>query len=377
MVMSAFTGIWPWSRNSYNSFSLQAAAWLEGRLDLGKDYPWLELAIYNGKYYVSFPPFPSVVMLPFTALFGTGTPDALISWVVTLAGGVFSVRLGLRCGLSSRDAVFWALFLHLGSGYMFIAQSGWVWFFAQTLNFTLLLGALTLAVEGRGSGSLILWACAVGCRPFSVLYFPVLAYLLWRKERPAHIGRWIVKRLYWAAGPCVIAGFYMALNAARFGSVTEFGHTWLPEFQRAEHGQFSITYFAHNFSLLFRLPEADPQTGRLTFAHIDTMLFPMICPLTFCLAGVWGHECLKGGRREKFLLFALPLLFLIHLGLTCCHRTMGGVQFGNRYLLDLLPPLYAGLCLWMPESEWFRQWQIPLLVFGLVLNTLGTYTTYV
>ena len=55
---------------------------------------------------------------------------------------------------------------------------------------------------------------------------------------------------------------------------------------------------------------------------------------------------------------------------------MGGVQFGNRYLVDLLPPLYLGLCLWMPKGERFRQWQIPLFIFGLVLNTLGTYTTY-
>ena len=376
LVMSAFTGIWPWSRNAYNSFSRQAAAWLEGRLDLGKDYPWLELAIYDGKYFVSFPPFPSVVMLPFTAVFGAETPDVLISWIVTLLGGAFAVRLGMKAGLSGRDAAFWALFLHLGTGYMFIAQSGWVWFFAQTMNFTLLMGALMLAQEGKGGGALTLWACAVGCRPFSILYLPVLVYLLYRAARPARAGSWVLRRLYWAVGPCLIAGFYMTLNAARFGNVLEFGHTWLPEFQRAEHGQFSLTYFAHNFALLFRLPETDAETGRLIFAHIDTMLFPMICPLTVTLFLVFGHECFRGKRQEKFLLASLPVLALLHLVLTCCHRTMGGVQFGNRYLVDLLPPLYLGLCLWMPKGERFRQWQIPLFIFGLVLNTLGTYTTY-
>ena len=35
---------------------------------------------------------------------------------------------------------------------MFIAQSGWGWFFAQTMNFTLLMGALMLAQEGKGGG---------------------------------------------------------------------------------------------------------------------------------------------------------------------------------------------------------------------------------
>ena len=47
---------------------LQAQSWLEGRLDLGKDYPYLELAVFGGKYYVSFPPFPSYIMFPFAAL---------------------------------------------------------------------------------------------------------------------------------------------------------------------------------------------------------------------------------------------------------------------------------------------------------------------
>jgi hypothetical protein len=59
-VIAAFTGQWPWQSNPYNSYALQTDSWLKGRLDLGQDYPWLELAIYQGKYFVSFPPFPSL-----------------------------------------------------------------------------------------------------------------------------------------------------------------------------------------------------------------------------------------------------------------------------------------------------------------------------
>ena len=57
-VLCIFTGKYPWDSNPFNSFTLQACSWLKGRLDLGENYPWLELAIYEGKYYVSFPPFP-------------------------------------------------------------------------------------------------------------------------------------------------------------------------------------------------------------------------------------------------------------------------------------------------------------------------------
>ena len=49
LSISAFTGFWPWSGNPYSSYILQAQSWLRGRLDLGQDYAWLELAIRDGK----------------------------------------------------------------------------------------------------------------------------------------------------------------------------------------------------------------------------------------------------------------------------------------------------------------------------------------
>ena len=53
-VIAAFAGQWPWQSNPYNSYALQTDSWLKGRLDLGQNYEWLELAIYQGKYFVSF-----------------------------------------------------------------------------------------------------------------------------------------------------------------------------------------------------------------------------------------------------------------------------------------------------------------------------------
>ena len=43
----------------YNTYTRQALAWREGLLHLPEDVPYLELAIYEGEYYVSFPPLPS------------------------------------------------------------------------------------------------------------------------------------------------------------------------------------------------------------------------------------------------------------------------------------------------------------------------------
>lgn len=80
------------SYNCWDSYSLQAMSWLSGRLDMGKNYEWLELAVYNGKYYLSFPPLPSVVMLPLVLLFGERTPSNLVSALY----GIFTAMIACK-----------------------------------------------------------------------------------------------------------------------------------------------------------------------------------------------------------------------------------------------------------------------------------------
>ena len=376
LSVSAFTGFWPWSDNPYSSYILQAQSWLSGRLDLGQDYPWLELAIRDGKYYVSFPPFPSYVLLPFVAVLGENAPDTLIAWTVPLIGVATAVRLCRLLGASVRSSVFWSLFLYLGSGYLFIGQTSWVWFIAQTMAFTLSLLSLTCALENRGGFSLSFWACSVGCRPLNVIYLPLLFYLLRQNEKTESIPRWILRHLIWAVGPCLIGGSYMLLNYLRFGSPIEFGHNYLPEFVRAPQGQFSLSYVPEHLLLLLRLPEVDPQTGALVFAHLETNLFLLICPMSISFVISWIHGLRHRVRSDLPLLIGLPLLLLLHTLLTCMHRTLGGFQFGNRYFVDLLPFLLLGLVSWKNADERFDLTQLPLLAIGTFLNLLGTVMAY-
>ena len=45
----------------WDSYTLQASRWLQGKVDLGRNYEYLEIAKYQGKYFVSFPPFYSTL----------------------------------------------------------------------------------------------------------------------------------------------------------------------------------------------------------------------------------------------------------------------------------------------------------------------------
>lgn len=373
----AFTGMWPWRTNNYASYTLQACAWLQGRLDIpnGEAYAYLELAIKDGKYFVSFPPFPSYVLLPFAAVCGMHTPDAALALIVACVGLVYAVRL-LRAYLHSDAlALFWALFLYAGGGMLFLCVNGWVWFFAQNLCFTLSILALDFARRGRGVLSLTCWAAAVGCRPMTALYLPVLLHLLLRAQPDAsHPVRTLARHWYWLLGAAVLAASYMTLNALRFGSVFEFGHNYLPEFTRTAEGQFSLTYLKDNLRTALALPAVT--SDGLDWPTINGTAFYLVNPLYLAAALAWGWAVFRRRRGNVFTLTALPLLTLAYIVILLCHRTLGGWHFGSRYFVDMLPYLAYGIAVWSPRDRCFALCCAPLAALGAGLNLIGTVAVY-
>ncbi|MCR5691919.1 MAG: hypothetical protein K6G62_06845 [Eubacterium sp.] len=379
-TIMAFTGQWPNEGNGYNSYALQSLSWLHGRLDLGGNYEWLELAIYGGKYYVSFPPFPSFVLLPFAAVCGSNTPDHWIVLVTTIIGAIYATKLTETVTRTKEHTAFWVYFLYLASGLMFVSLNGFVWFIAQSMCFTLSVMSLYYATKGRGGISLTLWACAVGCRPMVAIYLPLLAYILWQKlkreDSQIKLLPTILQKFTWYIGPLVLALTYMILNYKRFGSPIEFGHNYLPEFTRTPTGQFHVSYLMENLKNLFRLPQVGAEGEALTFFTMNGMAFWLITPLFITVAMAWIYYVIKGKNKNYVTLIMIPILVLAHILFICCHRTLGGWHFGNRYLLDALPYLYYGLLLWMPREGWFAKINQPLFFLGFSLNLVGTVATY-
>ena len=103
----------PFGHGSHDSYTLQALAWRAGRFSLGKDYPWLELAIYKNDWYVSFPPVPTIIMLPLTYLFGEETPGNLITGLYFL-GSYFAAYFLARRSRSPEESCFLAVFMTMG-----------------------------------------------------------------------------------------------------------------------------------------------------------------------------------------------------------------------------------------------------------------------
>jgi len=386
----------PFMGNGYNSYSRQAQSWLNGQLDLGDNVPWLELAIYEERYYVSFPPFPSVFMLPFVLFYGINTPDNAIVLVISLLSLFYAYKLGCLLLKNKKYAMLLSLFLVLGTNYLHVSLWGAVWYIAQNMAFLLMLMAFyySLTKNNRHSVIALFAMCAaMGCRPFNALYLPVVLYLVYIRENKTFLASML--KVYIYSIPALVLGlFYMWLNYARFGSVFEFGHNYLPEFVNDPHGQFFAGRVLDNLHRIF-----------FNFDLFDNPMFhgfafwvasPIVVSYAVCLCifiyvfirrYVFGrakeldrvfdsHIKTEQKSNDALVIFALLILALAHLVAFSFHRTLGGHQFGSRYTVDTLPAFYLGMLFILkrlsPGNSIYLN-VIPML-FGFALNFYGTVT---
>ena len=424
ILMWILTGRGVFSHNTYNSYALQAEAWTHGHLDLGQDYSYLELALFKGKYYVSFPPFPSYILFPLAFIFGSNTPDALLMWLEDIIAALYLYKLANKFTRDPKISALTTIFAMLGTNVTFNMLNPWVWFSAQTICFMLSVMAIYYAFEGKGGLSLFLWACSVGCRPMQAVFVPVLLYILYKheaalleKERAADkmteevidldcegqdeivaktndatgdeaeisdlqsnrrltdLVTVIKKRWKWVIPAGLIALSYMILNYLRFGSITEFGHNYLPEFVEAEHGQFDTFYFGNNLKMLFNLPEFDDE-GRMIIDHFGNLNFMIASPFVVFALILFILIIVRKKKDIALADMAIILLCAAYMCITMMHKTMGGWHFGNRYSNDIIPWLYLSVVLGLSKIPGAGKYQTPLLIFGICLNAVGTVVVY-
>ena len=362
------------SSYKYPSYLLQAQAWLRGEAKLDQNYESLELAIYEGDYYVSFPPAPSVPMVLWSLIFGSNVPAGLFQKIyVMIAGILIFSELARRKDIAPKHAAAWSVLLCLGSALLPITMAGAVWYEAQILAFLFCIGAIAALRRNKRTLACLCYALAVGCRPFTVLLGPVLLAMHMKLHRDLPVKKRLTMLLPGIFAGLCVAAVYGWYNYIRFGNPLEFGHNYLPEFMRAEHGQLSLVYLWQNLKdFLFRFPWSFEESGTYFNAFGFSMFIS--CPV-FIVNLVWIIRDLV--RRNFSMEKALILLMgAVNVILLCMHRTLGGYQFGARYAIELIPLCFCYL-LADPESGRMHKWEAALLICGLIFNFAGGYFVHV
>ena len=356
---------------SWDSYTLQTWNWLQGRTYIAdpEKYEYLELAIFEGRYYVSFPPLPSVLLIPSVLLHGLNTPNNLIIACYGLIAAALAYGIMLRAGRTPGASAFWALVCVWGANTLWMSTNAGVWFQAQVLNMVLCLAAVLCTQTGKKALATTFLALAVGCRPMSGIFLPVFFFLFAWQERESRGG--LVKSCLaqWRClvGPVLIGACYMAYNYVRFHDPLEFGHNYLPEFLRAEHGQFHISYLWPNLKQILFAP-VTVENHRLSFPLFQGFMFFVANPLfsIFFLRAALNLIREKKCSAPGVLLGAGMALQLL---LTCLHRTMGGWQFGARYTCDALPFAYMYLARRGRKAP--AAWELALGGLAVAFNAYG------
>jgi hypothetical protein len=373
----------------YNHFALLAEAWLKGRLDLGGAPPDYargnDFAAFDGKWFVVFPAFPSVLLLPLVALAGRAEAVADGLFFLLLAGlapaVLFLVLQKLsRTGESKRsepeNLVLAGLFC-FGSVYFFCSVQGTVWFAAHVVGAVLL--ALYVLCALQAEHPLLAGLClafGVATRTPLALAAPLFVFEALRVTRlPEPGGQGLLQRFaVGRLGRSLLAfalplGAVLAVdfwhNAARFGDPFEPGYRYLSVVwaaRIAKWGLFDYHYLARNLGvMLTSLPWFPAQGGAVQVnAHGLALWVTTPMYLWLLLAKRWSP--LARALLSSAALVALPTLF---------YQNTGWVQFGYRFSNDYAPLLFALLAIVGPP---LRGTFMLASSFAVIVNFFGALT---
>ncbi|WP_437517148.1 hypothetical protein [Sorangium sp. So ce1099] len=362
----------------YNHYALLAEAWLHGRLDLGGPPPAYaggnDFAVLGDRYYVSFPPFPAVLIAPLVKLAGSAERVRDGQFFLAFAGvGPAVLFLALEKLSASRrsrrteaENVALALLFAFGSVYWFSAVQGTVWFAAHVVGVALACIYLYCALDAAHPIAAGL-ALGLGFATRTPLGFaaPLFLYEAIRGAGRSD-PRALLRRLALFAAPAaLVLSALLWHNHARFGDAAEFGHRYLHIAWRArieKWGLFSYHYLPRNLAVvLTSLPYAQVQGAPFQInAHglalwVTTpiyawALWPRRTPPVF-----WALAATAAA-------VALPSLF---------YQNSGWIQFGYRFSNDFAPFLFAMIAVGS------RRFGVPFYALGaaaIAVNGFGALT---
>jgi hypothetical protein len=202
--------------------------------------PENEIASRSAIRYVSFPPFPAVLMAPFVAIWGLRFNDVLFTafWAALNPMLLFLLLGDLRRrGLSRRsvaDDLWLTAMFGVGSVYYYCSVVGQVWFTALVVAVTLSIGYVWASLDaGRPALAGLLFGLGVATRPPWAV-FPLFIWEAvrvsggWSALRTRAGWRALTPRLLRFAAPAAAVGATLCLhNYARFQNPFEFGHKFL------------------------------------------------------------------------------------------------------------------------------------------------------
>lgn len=358
--------------DAYKHHVYVADAWLHGRTWV-QGYPphyhdWITV---NGKTYSPFGPTPAILLLPFVWWWGTAFNMNVFSIGVAGVNTALCWLLLLDAGVGSRRAALGTLIFTFATVNWYTAIIGTTWFLSHLCVELFLLLALR-EVFRRGRSILVgaAFGFAILSRVNVATAAPALALLLVdrhteRRGIGAFLGLEALRRVVlFGVGLGLVLGIELVLNYARFGNPFDTGYGAAAQIYLANrtYGWYDWRYTPrHLYVSLFKgweyvdeFPYLKPSPEGLSILLTSPVLL-------YAFAAPWRDRTV----RLLWLAVVLTTASLFP------YFYQGWVQFGYRYVLDLLP--YAIILVSLGLANARRGAATLLIELSVLSNALGVY----
>jgi hypothetical protein len=336
----------------------------------------LEIKKRERKWYVSFPPAPAVLMIPFVKIWGLSFNDVLFTLLFAALNPLLLwfllIRLKKKKYISRSYSQILLLVILFGFGtvHFFSSVRGEVWFTAHILGISfLLLYLLSLFYKKPFLAGLFL-SIAVLTRTtmvFAVLLYPII---LFQRSNGIKIRKnWKPLSLFFI--PLIFFGIgMMVINYLRFQNVLEFGHNYLYirwRFRIEKYGLFNYEYLSRNLSVVFTLL---PRI-KSSFPYIQISPHGMALWLTTptFLYLFWQKKSdlkIENNLRVPLMAVILPMFLTVLL-----YQNSGFIQFGYRFSLDFT--IFLMILLAIDKRKWSKLFYSTVF-FAICMNLFGAIT---
>jgi hypothetical protein len=366
------------SHQGVNLHALQALAWINGQTDV--EYGWMrgvagDWSIRDGRWYVAFPPAPSVLLLPIVALFGEERTNTTLVAAVCIALSAWALHAALQKLGVQPAARTWTILGYLfGTGVWHIAlESRNVWHYAHAVTLLGTAACLNEALGRRRGWLLGLYAAAaILSRQLGILLVPTVFLLTSFFRRPGERRSDVAAMLQFGGVIALALGAWGVYNFVRFGNPLESGYAFMQDngflLERANlYGRFSPAYVPFNlYYLLVHGPNLiwDPSTNYLVNVRPDYFGTSLLSASAFLITAF-------AARMPRAISSGLWLGIVLTLGAQLFYLGNGSAQINaQRFALDVMPQLclLAGAGLQQRFHEWDGRIWRAAIVWSVLLN---------
>lgn len=361
-----------------NPYILFAQSLMRGELSLTPSNPMGDLIFFENRYFLPYPPLPSLILLPFVAVLGPAQVNTVaVATIMACISLYLMYRIFLRVAVP-QPYVPWALLaVFFGTGYWFaIFTSHHVYAFAHITSF---LFQLLIVNEVLNKRRWWLVGIYIGCTFFSrqltLFYFVFAAgymYYLYQ-ERKGEITLAKFFSLCLSTGAFVL--IYLLYNYLRFGNPLDTGYGHIIYIgvlsERVEqYGVFSFRYVLFNLYSFF-VKGFNIQFQGSDYLEVEgmdlwgTSLLSASPFLVACVRAAWP-TILKGAAFATIGIILAAQLFYHNNG----YHQVNTVRFSMDYLPLLIVLTALG-------AKSIPRWLfIGMVAYAVILNVIGFMIHY-